>query len=104
MFSQHPEQVSGVCHKRQAGNADEHEYPVQRARDDLRVDLAHASVGFAHFREQGRTMPQRFDLGGRLDLGQRFLRTQETNLDSDILRAAHRCKIPCTNYPSAFRK
>ena len=40
----------------------------------------------------------------RPDLGQRFLRTQETNLDSDILRAAHRCKIPCTNYPSAFRK
>src|SRR6267378_1216605 len=73
VLSRHPEYETSVCDKGYARNADECQYPLQRARHELGVDLTRSFVGFPHLGEECRAIAQGFDVGGRLYLGQRLL-------------------------------
>src|SRR5882762_8599557 len=73
VLCQHPEYETSVCDKGYARNADECQYPLERARHEIGVDLTRSFVGFPHLGEECRTIAQGFDIRGRLYLGQRLL-------------------------------
>src|SRR5258708_38231434 len=83
VLSQHPEYETSVCDKGYARNADECQYPLERARYELGVDLTRSFVGFPHLREECRAIAHGFDIRGRLYLAQRLLaRFSTLELDS----------------------